>query len=138
MNQLYFLSILCNGLGGYIIFTTGQDQAVEKPSILSIKSPTFHLILGIVSISVGVLKLLWPFDSKLFILGDFIPAIAGVINGFLLIFGIYRKETSLSSIEAMKTMDHLGENLLVFKKSLGLALMLVALLHFLFPQALFL
>lgn len=138
MYQLYFLSILCNGLGGYILFTTGEDQPIEKPSLLSVKNPTFHLVLGIISIIVGVLKLLWPFDSRFYILGDFIPAVAGVINGFLLIFGIYRKETSLSSIETKGSMDHLGENLLVFRKSLGLALLLVALVHFLFPQALFL
>jgi uncharacterized membrane protein HdeD (DUF308 family) len=139
MNQLYFLSILCNGLGGYILFTADEDQAVEKHSLLSLKNPVFHLILGILSIIIGVLKLLWPFESSFYILGDFVPAAAGIINGFLLIFGIYRKETSLSSIEETKgTMEHLGENLLVFRKSLGLALLVVALVHFLFPKALFL
>ena len=134
MIQLYFLSILCNGLSGYILFSGDSGESIEKSMRLSLQNPTFNLVLGILSIVTGFLKLLSPFENRIPIFGDMIPALAGVIAGFLLTFGIYRQNSS--STEG--TLGHLGEKLLLVRKPLGLGLLAVALLHFLFPQALFL
>jgi len=136
MIQLYFLSILCNGLSGYILFA-GNDNEAEENSVSFLNNPTFHLVLGILSAVTGILKLLSPSIGGILILGDLIPAAAGVMAGFMLIFGIYRKDTSMS-IESTGTMDILGANLLRFRKPIGLGLFAVSLIHFLFPQALFL
>jgi len=136
MVQLYFLSILCNSLSGYLLFTGTEDQDVEK-SRFSLNNPTFHLVLGIISAVTGVLKLLSPIGEKQFFFGDLVPATAGIIAGFLLIFGIYRQDTySLS--ESHKSLDSFAINLLKIRKPLGLGLLGVAVLHFIFPGALFL
>jgi len=136
--QLYFLSILCNGLSGYILFAELGTE-IEKGVRFSINNPTFHLVLGILSAATGVLKLLSP-SMGIPILGDLVPAAAGVIAGLLLIFGIYRREISAdtTSTESPATLDRLGGSLLRFRKTIGLGLLGVALLHFLFPQAIFL
>jgi hypothetical protein len=136
MLQLYFLSILCNGLAGYILFSANEGDEVEKSSSLSLNNPTFHLVLGILSAVTGVLKLLSPLNHKMLLLGDLLPAAAGVTAGLLLIFGIYRQDTPAD--ESMGTLDRLGSNLLRFRKAVGLILFGTALLHFLFPEALFL
>ncbi|MDR2965463.1 MAG: hypothetical protein LBU88_06780 [Treponema sp.] len=136
MLQLYFLSILCNSLCGYILFTGSEDQDVEK-SIFSLNNPTFHLVLGIISTVTGILKLLSPIGEKHFFFGDLIPAAAGIIAGFLLIFGIYRQDTYALS-ESHKTLDNFAAKLLSIRKPLGLGLLAAAALHFLFPGALFL
>jgi hypothetical protein len=136
MIQLYFLSILCNGLSGYILFA-GNDGETDENPVSFLNTPTFHLVLGILSAVTGILKLLSPSIGGVLILGDLIPAAAGAIAGFMLIFGIYRKDTSMN-IESTGTMDILGANLLRFRKPIGLALFAIALIHFLFPQALFL
>ena len=140
MIQLYFLSILCNGLSGYILFAGNEDGAVEKGLRSPINNPTFHLVLGILSAVTGVLKLLSPTMDGIPILGDLVPAAAGVTAGLLMIFGIYRRDTSsdTDTIESSGTFDRLGANLLRFRKSVGLGLMACALVHFLFPKALFL
>jgi len=132
--QLYLLSILCISLGGYILFK-GND---EKSSVTALDSHTFHLILGIISAFTGVLKLLSPYDSKVYILGDLIPALACITSGFLLFFNIYRKDKSSNAAEQTGTIDNIGDSLLHNKKSIGLILFVIAVLHFLFPQALFL
>lgn len=136
MVQLYFLSILCNALSGYALFSGGGDEGTEKP--LSITgNPTFALVLGILSAVTGVLKLLSPTVDKVPILGDFVPAVAGVAAGLVLIFGIYRKSTPPAS-SSTNSLDTFAGTVLTFRKPFGLGLIAVALLHFLFPQALFL
>ena len=137
MIQLYFLSILCNGLSGYVLFAGDEDAAVDNSLRFSINSPTFHLVLGILSAVTGILKLLSPTMEGIPLLGDLIPAAAGVMAGLLLIFGIYRRDVAASS-EAQGSLDRLGASLLRFRKFVGLGLLVVAVVHFLFPQALFL
>jgi len=133
MIQLYFLSILCNSLAGYILFS-GNDSEMSEKTGFSIHNPTFYLILGILSIVTGVLKLLSPSLDGLVIIGDLIPAASGVIAGLILIFGLYRKD----SFEKTGELDRFGKSLIGFRKPIGLGLFIVALLHFLFPKALFL
>ncbi len=133
---MYFLSVLCNGLSGYILFS-GDENGTDDSHVNYFNNPTFHLVLGILSAVTGILKLLSPSIGGILILGDLIPAAAGVIAGFMLIFGIYRKDTSMN-IESTGTMDILGASLLRFRRSIGLGLLAVSLIHFLFPQALFL
>ncbi len=135
MIQLYFLSILCNGLSGYILFASKEEQTIEKG--LSLKNPTFHLVLGILSAVTGVLKLLSPTMDGVLLIGDLIPAAAGIAAGLLLIFGIYRQDTSAVS-ENQGKLDKFGVSLLRFRKAVGLLLFAIAGIHFLFPQALFL
>ena len=54
MIQLYFLSILCNGLSGYILFAGNENEVMEKQRF----APIFLLVLGIMSAVTGILKLL--------------------------------------------------------------------------------
>lgn len=146
MIQLYFLSILCNGLAGYVLFlgnggssgdgTVGGSAGIDsdlKPRF-PVNNPTFFLILGILCIVTGVLKLLSPTLDGIPILGDLIPSAAGIVAGLVLIFGIYRQDVSGKSGE----LDRIGTSLLAFRKPIGLGLLVISLIHFLFPKALFL
>ena len=138
MMQLYFLSILLNGLSGYFLFTGifDESETFGEKIRLSATNPTFQLVMGILCIVIGVLKLLSPID-RFPVLGDLVPALAGVVAGFILIFGVYRKNTSSVS-EASGALEKTGEKLLRYRKVFGIGLLVVALLHFIFPAALFL
>jgi len=124
MIQLYFLSIVCNGLAGYFIFSENKNN-IDKPAETT---PTFHLVLGILCAVTGVLKILSPAEKGLFFLGDLLPAAAGIIAGLVLIFGIYRQNAAVKTGE----LERIGTNLLAFKKPIGIGLMCSALLHFIF------
>jgi len=124
-------------LSGYILFAGDDDVSLEKSSRLSLGNPVFHLVLGIVSTVTGILKLLSPTMDGIPILGDLLPVAAGITSGLLLIFGIYRQENTPVA-ETSGALDRLGFSLLRFRKSIGLGLIGIALIHFLFPQALFL
>jgi hypothetical protein len=141
MIQLYFLSILCNGLCGYILFAGNEgeesEDSINKNIHFSLNTPTFHLVLGILCAVTGVLKLLSPTLDGFLILGDLIPSAAGIIAGIILIFGIYRQDISTAP-ENPGALDRFGISLLRFRKAIGLGLIIVAILHFLFPKAIFL
>jgi uncharacterized membrane protein HdeD (DUF308 family) len=96
----------------------------------------FILVLGILSVVTGVLKLLSPFENRYPFFGDLAPALAGIAAGLFLIFGINRQDAS--SVFHERKLDRLGESLPRVRKPLGLGLLACAVLHFLFPQALFL
>jgi hypothetical protein len=132
MPQLYFLSVLCNGIAGYLLFADDNESPEKTP--FPVKTPTFHLVLGIMCAVTGVLKLLSPSMDGILIFGDLIPAAAGILAGITIIFGIYRKDLSENKGE----LDRLGTSLLVFRKQIGIGLMAAAVIHFLFPHALFL
>jgi len=93
--------------------------------------------LGILCAVTGVLKILSPTMDGILLLGDLIPAAAGIIAGILLIFGIYRQDISAAP-ENPGSLDRFGISLLRFRKAIGLGLIVVAILHFLFPKAIFL
>jgi hypothetical protein len=134
---LYFLSILCNGLAGYVLFA-GKDSESNGKGGFSVKNPIFYLVLGIISAVIGILKLLSPlhkldFSEGIIILGDLLPAAGGIIAGLMLIFGIY-KDASFK----VEKLENIGLSLLAFRRPIGIGLIVIAFVHFLFGQLLFL
>lgn len=143
MIQLYFLSVLCNGITGYLLLS-GKEGETETPG-LPLNTPTFYLVLGILSSITGILKLLSPLPSSIdavrgvLIFGDFIPAAAGIAAGIVLLFGLYRKGGGETAENATPgSLDRIGTSLLALRRPLGLALLAAALLHFVFGEILFL
>jgi hypothetical protein len=142
MVQIYFLSIVFSGLAGFLfVFAdlSEGDSAGNDAKFSSIGSG-FRLIIGILAAVTGILKLLLPMGEEgktgTPILGDLLPALAGLIAGFMLIFGFYRERSP--GVDSDEKINHFGEVALHYKKAVGIALLAVALLHFLFPSALFL
>ena len=136
MVQLYFLSIVLNGLTGLLLIfgdaIEGDTSAKGIKTFLS--SAGFRLVLGIAAAVTGILKFLSPVKTLIF--GDMLPALAGLAAGFILIFGFYRNSSAKSGDEG--NLDRVGDMFLHYKKIAGILLLAVAALHFLFPEALFL
>jgi len=143
MIQLYLLSIILNGLIGFLLILgdAAEGDSPEKGVKIFFSSWGFRLVLGILAAITGILKLLLPMPNSektaIPILGDFLPALAGLAAGFILIFGFYR-ENSAKSAAADGKLDLIGDTLLQYRKTVGICLLVIAVLHFLFPYALFL
>jgi uncharacterized membrane protein HdeD (DUF308 family) len=136
MPQLYFLSIVFNGLVG-LLFIFGdfrKTNSEEQKTPFSFDSDGFRLVLGILTAVTGVLKLFSPVKN-IPILGDLLPAVAGIIAGFVLIFGFYRNHSS--NVETEGTVSHFGEFFLLHQKTAGVTLLAIALLHFIFGPSAF-
>ena len=135
MIQLYLLSIVFNGLTGFLLMMgeLGETSTIESNIKFSPFGGGFRLILGILTTLTGMLKLLSPVE-KMPILGDFFPAMAGIAAGFILIFSFYR-EHSTKVVDKDGKLDRIGDFLLQYKKMVGISLLVISGLHFLFPQA---
>jgi uncharacterized membrane protein HdeD (DUF308 family) len=141
MVQLYFLSIVFNGLIGLLfIFGDIGKKPVESTAKFSFAGDSFRLVMGILAVVTGIIKLLSPMRREhglgIPILGDFIPAVAGIIAGFMLIYSFYRERSPEADSEEKS--NSFGEVLLRHKRIAGIALLAFAALHFFFPEALFL
>jgi hypothetical protein len=136
MIQFYFLSIILNALTGYTLITdTGEEDAViESGFRWSLHNETCRLILGILTILMGLLKILSAIQGDVAVIGDLIPALAGFLSGFVLAFEYYRNRSTLEPEHTEKIEYLLIRN----KKWIGFIALIAAALHFLFPSVLLL
>jgi hypothetical protein len=147
MIQLYILSIICNVGAGYLLVTGakrgGRDAAdpaspaidsIEDSLKFSLKNETFRLILGLLTGITGVLKFLSTIDGNFPVFGDFIPALAGLSTGLILVFDFYQAHTNVESEETRRLGGFLEKNRVIF----GFFAIAAAFFHFLLPNALLL
>ncbi|MCI1208056.1 MAG: hypothetical protein LKF96_01245 [Treponema sp.] len=157
MLQFYFLSILLNLLCGLSLlygedFTPealrlhrkSENPVVEKVDKGSVKSlfknsrvfsdKSFRLVLGVLSCLTGLMKLLSVIRNDVPVVGDLIPALAGLIGGSCLLIEYYLMsatvETALPSWIKKIFIDN--------RKNIGIICIVAAVLHFIFPTVLFL
>ncbi|MDR1175720.1 MAG: hypothetical protein LBK83_09675 [Treponema sp.] len=132
MIQFYFLSIICNGAAGFLLTTdrVSAAESIEDSQKLSLGSETFRLVLGVLTSLSGILKLLSPVQGEVPVIGDIIPALAGLAAGFSLLFEYYRRTSTLQSRKTEELENFIGKN----KKWIGIAALISAVLHFLIPQ----
>jgi hypothetical protein len=136
MIQFYFLSILFNAATGCVLINEGTDteSSIESGLKFSLKNESFRLILGILTMVTGLLKLLSPTQGDIPIIGDLLSSVTGLAAGFILLFGYYQGRSVIEDDKNARLGEIVGKN----RKWVGFAALIVAALHFLFPQALLL
>jgi hypothetical protein len=137
MYQVYFLSVVSLVLSSIALGFDTLDERLHVGSFFSasaVKSPSFRLGLGIVTLVVGILQFLTTADGDVPVVGDLIPALTGIVLGGTLIV-IYYKE---KSTEESQTLDRLDRAFVQNASNLAYVGLVVALLHFLLHRVLFL
>jgi hypothetical protein len=131
MPQIYFFSILCNALSGFVLLTDGLEDDGDGGGFF--KNQTFRLCLGAITALTGLLKLLSVMPGNYPIVGDIVPALGGLTAGAALLYEFYKAHATTGGLDA-------GLSLFfnTHKKAVGIAVIVSALLHFFFPTALFL
>ena len=87
MLQFYFLSIVCNAAAGFVLFRNEEYPVSDDPGFkFSIYNETFRMSLGVVTCLIGILKILSVVPGEVKIIGDLLPALAGILSGFILLF----------------------------------------------------
>ena len=136
MIQIYFLSIFFNVLVGYILISEDDKNTQDYRPGFSLKDETVRLVLGVLSIITGVLKLLSPIEGSIVILGDLLPAAAGLASGFVLVIEYYRSRSTIYG--GSENRVGLDSMLINNRKIIGYITIAVAILHFFFPRVVFL
>ena len=168
MLQFYFLSVLLNLLVGLVLFYGKKEESASvfdssvfnkdqdlsfldedyqpekkdtKQNVLEklfgkesfTSDKLFQLVLGILSVFVAIIKLLSAVKGVPFF-GDLFPALAGILGGAAILLN-YCMENASTEI---KLPEWLNMILVDWQKYLGIACMVVAVIHFVLPGVLFL
>jgi len=135
MAQLYLLSVVANIVAGLAL---SADYLGERVAFLSgwgkvRESRSMAVTVGAVALIVGVLKLIVRSPGEtVVIVGDLLPALGGIGLGLILLGESMRKGV------AEKTgVDKVTDVVLTYRVPVGIAGIVLGLLHFLLPSALF-
>jgi hypothetical protein len=137
MYQVYLLSIVTLILASV---TLGFDQLNERLHVGSFfssavfQSQGFVFGLGVVTFLVGFFQLLSVHPDDTIILGNLVPAAAGMVLGGSLMLAYYKEKTTVES----SLVDRLDRIFLQNASNLAYLGLLVAVLHFFFHRVLFL
>lgn len=137
MYQIYFLSIITMLLSGVTLAFDRLDERIKIGSVFSevtFKSIGFKLGLGMVTAFVGVFQFLTVAPGDVRVVGDLIPAIAGIVAGTILVLQYYQEKSTVES----KLIETLDRVFVQNAANIGMLVLLVALSHFLFHRVLFL
>ncbi|HHU36840.1 MAG TPA: hypothetical protein GXZ47_06385 [Treponema sp.] len=137
MLQFYFLSILLNALSGLVLLfadPADKEELLEKKIPAIAMDETFRLILGILTAIVGFFKLLTVVRGDVPIVGDLVPALAGMAAGFMLLYEFYKTRSTIDD----EQLPLLVKRFLGARRYVGILGLVSAAAHFLFPTILFL
>lgn len=140
MLQFYFLTILLNTVTGLVLMYVNSEAGDEaEPGgegglTALVKDDTFRLILGILSCVTGFFKLLTTIRGDVPVVGDLLPALAGLAGGFTLLYDFYKTRSNIDPDQLPRFIQVIVSS----KRYVGMACLIAAGLHFLFPTVLFL
>ena len=96
-------------------------------------SKTSRLVLAFSSAVVGVFKILSAFRNDVPVIGDLLPAAAGLLCGGALFLDFYCSQSTLENLPFQVRQVFIDR-----KKTIGVFSVIVAILHFVFPQVILL
>ncbi len=135
MLQFYFLSILLNAVIGIVLLYSDADDSSSEVRLPSIAlDETFRLVLGILTAVTGFFKLLTAIRGDLPVIGDLVPAVAGLAGGFALLYEFYRGRSTLDEARVPAVLIQIVSA----KRYVGIFCVIAAVAHFLFPTVIFL
>jgi len=134
--QIYFLVVLTHLLSGLVLSSHFLEEKINgfAPFSALLQKPRFRLVLGIITVLSSLFTLLKVTPSDVIILGDLLPAVTGFLMGAYLILGFFY-ESLEESRSWMKSFVDLMEDK---GHIIGIAAIVVGLLHFLVPTAIIL
>lgn len=137
MYQVYFLSVLTNIVAGIALAFERMDDRLRLHAVFNpelFRHTGFRLAMGVITFVVGFAKLLSVTDGNVPVVGDLLPALSGMVMGFILVFQYYQERTNIRST-AVDSVDRVfGRNSGTF----GMIGIIVGVVHLLVPGFLFL
>lgn len=136
MVQFYLLSVLLNVVAGFSLMSSDAEPKGSKLDGIRafFKDGTVRLVVGVLCFTVGFFKLLTVMAGDIPVVGDLVPAIAGMAAGFSLLLEFYEANSNVTT----DTLEKLNAIFIVRRRIVGIVAMAVGGVHFLFPNVLFL
>jgi len=131
MVQFYALSVFVNLFIGSLLSIDGKSGEASFFSRMKevLEDGGFKFSLGILSLIIGLFKILTPTIGDIPVVGDFLPAVTGIVLGGVLLLEFFRTKSDVSSEAISKIEGAVVQN----RKFIGVAGIVVGILHFLMP-----
>jgi hypothetical protein len=143
MPQFYLLTVVSTVVAGLAL---SSDYLGTKSEFFGSfrflrQNRSIQITAGLVTSVIGVLKLVFRSPGEgVIIVGDLLPAAVGIILGIILIGEAFRQhpkaEGEPEGVE--KSVEKVTEAITPYRVPVGIAGVVVGLLHFIFPRILFL
>ena len=135
MIQFYLLAVIMNILGGiFLAAPVLQEKMPVLQSLqeaLKINIATRMIILALI---VGIFKLLSVTRGDVAVVGDLLPAIGLLVLAVVFFLDYYTEQSEVRT----QFIENLQKVFVSHKSTIGVGLIVIGLLHFLFPGVLFL
>lgn len=137
MIQFYLLAVIMNILGG--IFLAAPVLQEKMPVLQSLQEAlkiniATRMILIILALIVGIFKLLSVTRGDVAVVGDLLPAIGLLVLAVVFFLDYYTEQSEVRT----QFIENLQKVFVSHKSTIGVGLIIIGLLHFLFPGVLFL
>lgn len=135
--QIYFLVVITNILSGLVLSGSFLEEKIDgfSPCNAFMQRGKFKLVLGIIAVLTALFTLLLKITpDDVVVLGDLLPALTGGIMGSYLIMSFFyssleeNRSWMKSFVDVMEDRGHI----------IGIAGILVGIIHFLVPSAIIL
>ncbi len=137
MVQFYLLAVILNILGGLILASPLLQEKIPMLDTLhealriNIASRMIFILL---SVAVGIFKILSVTKGDVAVVGDLLPALSLLLMAGVFFLDYYKEQSEVGS----SFIDKLQRIFVDNKSTVGIILVVIGLLHFLFPRVLFL
>ncbi|MDA3941250.1 MAG: hypothetical protein PF693_18390 [Spirochaetia bacterium] len=137
MVQIYLLSIVANVIAG---ITLASGYLGNKLSFFSVfkglrENRVAEITLGLSTAVIGVLKLIIRSPAEnIPVAGDLLPALAGIALGLILLSEAFRSKVEAAS----EPLEKASRVVFSYRVPVGIAGMIIGILHFFFSGVLFL
>jgi hypothetical protein len=143
MPQFYLLSVVSTIVAGLAL---SSDYLKTKSEFFGSfrflqKNRSVQIIAGLITAAIGVLKLIFSSPGEdVVVVGDLLPAAAGIILGVILIGEAFRQHPKAEEGQAKvgKSVEKVTSRIAPYRIPVGIAGAVIGLAHFLFPRILFL
>ena len=134
MVQFYVLSVLANLAAGMLVSAGMLESKFAWLEGLESATASSRFRIGVGAFVIGVLKILSVMNGDVPVVGDLLPAAAGLVLGGALVVERYGERTDVKS-PALERFSGIMEN---YRNTIGIAGIAISVIHFLFPRVLFL
>jgi hypothetical protein len=146
MPQFYLLSVVSTVVAGLALSSEylGKKGDFFASFRFLRRSRSIQITTGLITAVIGVLKLIFRSPGeRVVVVGDLLPAAVGIILGIILIGEAFRQhpktEPEIPETEPVeKSVEKVTKAIMPYRVPVGIAGIVVGLLHFLFPRILFL
>ncbi len=136
MFQLYLLTVLTTVLAGLALATGFLSDRFERFSEYTdfMGNSVYRIVLGGVSVLVGIINLFPSYSGDIAILGDLLPSLAGIVTGILLIaeyFSSRRTEEDSKTVDIAEKVEKISGPYLTI---VGISSVIIGILHAIIPR----